>query len=536
MDSLHNDTLAFIASIGLSSGGDSKKKKSPANVAISGKSKALAKKPVVKTKDGEQKKDNARKWGKETKMKKDQAVNIKAPAKKGKDISDNHSKSPANGSSKSDNKIKQDLTWLKNTQSSTSCAIHITDEVKWYQGVEQFDNVDISEYRTSKQNIADINSSIEDRYAKEVAAYRKQKSSGGMSEDQKWMSEVIRSGTLSDKVAALALQIQQSPPHELETLDTLIGMALKKEQRTSQMALEALKDLLLHNLLPDRRLKLFKTRPLGHPDLNLQSALTFWYENELVGRVSRIVEALENGMKSSVDFFKRKCMEIVSEWIIAKPEQEDRLLALLVNKLGDPSSKICAKAVSLLGTVVYKHPAMKSVVVREVRQLVSRPNLPPRATYSAVIFLSQMALSTAEQAVAVQLVEGYVSLFEKAVTQEQLGSKLLAALLAGINRAFPFLADKASLERNLDSLFKIAQTASFSSATQALTLISHLALGDAKEDSSSKHKKGKRSKEGDKEEVVEVAPVAVAASVETSLITRFYRSLYSKLLCDEVSV
>lgn len=525
MDSLHNDTLAFIESIGLSSGNDMKMKKS-ASSSTSNKSHNIAKN-AGKSKEGEQKKDNTRKWGKDTKVKKNQTES-KIFVKNGKTPIDAHTKLPLDTSAKSD-KTKQDLTWLKNTQSSTNCAIIITEDVKWYQVVQQFDNVDISDYRTSRQNIVDINASIADRFAREVSAYQKQKNSGGMSEDQKWMNEVIRSGTLSDKVAALALQIQQSPPHELETLDTLIGMALKKEQRTSQMALEALKDLLLHNLLPDRRLKLFKARPLGHPDLNLQSTLTFWFESELVGRVARIVEALENGMKSSVDFFKRKCMEIVSEWIIAKPEQEDRLLALLVNKLGDPSSKICAKAVSLLGTVVYKHPAMKSVVVREVRQLVSRPNLPPRATYSAVIFLSQMSLSTAEQAVAVQLVEGYVSLFEKAVTQEQLGSKLLAALLAGINRAFPFLVDKASLERNVDSLFKIAQTASFSSATQALTLISHLALGDAKEESSGKQEKEKRAKKG-KQETDETKPICV----ENSLITRFYRSLYSKLLCDEV--
>ena len=78
------------------------------------------------------------------------------------------------------------------------------------------------------------------------------KTSVEMKSDLKWMNDMIKSGTMSDKVAAMALKVQGSPFHELETLDTLIGMALKKEQRGAQLALEALKDLFVNNLLPER--------------------------------------------------------------------------------------------------------------------------------------------------------------------------------------------------------------------------------------------------------------------------------------------
>ncbi|CAM9993626.1 unnamed protein product, partial [Choristocarpus tenellus] len=75
--------------------------------------------------------------------------------------------------------------------------------------------------------------------------------------------KVLRGGTLSDKVAALTLMVQESPMHRLSTLDRLMDLALKKERRTAQMAMEALKDLFITNLLPDgRKLVVFEARPL----------------------------------------------------------------------------------------------------------------------------------------------------------------------------------------------------------------------------------------------------------------------------------
>ena len=42
------------------------------------------------------------------------------------------------------------------------------------------------------------------------------------------------------------------------------------------------------------------------------------------------------------------------------------LLSALVNKLGDPSRKLASDAAFLLGQLLLQHPAMKTVVVREV--------------------------------------------------------------------------------------------------------------------------------------------------------------------------
>lgn len=47
-----------------------------------------------------------------------------------------------------------------------------------------------------------------------------------------WVFQVLRGGTLSDKVAALTLQVQESPVHRMAVLDGLLDLGVKKERRT----------------------------------------------------------------------------------------------------------------------------------------------------------------------------------------------------------------------------------------------------------------------------------------------------------------
>ena len=149
--------------------------------------------------------------------------------------------------------------------------------------------------------------------------------------------------------------VQESPLHELASLDRLIAMASKKEQRTSQLALEALKDLFLHNLLPDRKLTPFRSNErLLDPKMSIKIGLICWYEDQLLKRVVKVVDVIETALKSTIEFFKKNCMSIASQMLMNKPEQEGRLLALLVNKLGDPSRAVCSKCIEVLRNVVYE--------------------------------------------------------------------------------------------------------------------------------------------------------------------------------------
>jgi hypothetical protein len=98
-------------------------------------------------------------------------------------------------------------------------------------------------------------------------------------------------------------------------------------------------------------------------------------------------------LKDTLPFVKSKALSCIFDLLTEKPEQEQNLLALLVNKLGDLDRKIASKACYLLGQVLVKHPNMCFVVVKEVERLVRRVGVSPRARYYAITFLNQIVLT-----------------------------------------------------------------------------------------------------------------------------------------------
>jgi len=61
-------------------------------------------------------------------------------------------------------------------------------------------------------------------------------------------------------------------------------------------------------------------------------------------RYAAFVGGLEEASRDNLDFLKNKALRAAAELLRAKPEAEARLLAALVNKLGDPSRKLASKA------------------------------------------------------------------------------------------------------------------------------------------------------------------------------------------------
>jgi len=107
---------------------------------------------------------------------------------------------------------------------------------------------------------------------------------------------------------------------------------------------------------------------------------------------------------------------------------------------------------------------MKLVVIKEIEHLLFRTNISDRAQYYAVIFLNQIILTRTKsgEEAANKLIEIYFVLFEKlcgknvsksskkskksdkksnngSITEiDSVNVKMMAALLTGVNRTFPF--------------------------------------------------------------------------------------------------
>ncbi|XP_047244303.1 CCAAT/enhancer-binding protein zeta isoform X1 [Girardinichthys multiradiatus] len=349
---------------------------------------------------------------------------------------------------------------------------------KWFEleyaseGSEtQQDHALVSRYKALAQQL----------FESEVDRYRTKKNLQ-RGANSAWMKTVVSSGVLADRMAAMTLLIQDAPVHTLEHVETLVSMVKKKgSRRMGLMALDTLRELLLSNLLPEnRKLRPFAQHPFdqleerasGNRDARDRRLILWYFEHQLKHRVAEFVAALDVVAHDTVAATKTKALAAAHELLCSRPEQERALLIQVVNKLGDPEYKTAAKASHLLETLLHRHPNMKTVVCCEVERLMFRPNIGAKAQYYAICFLSQVMLSHEEAPLAAKLIAVYFSFFRACVKKKDVESKMLSALLAGVNRAYPYAnAGDEKVKEQLDTLFRVVHLAKFNTAVQALMLL-----------------------------------------------------------------
>jgi ribosome biogenesis protein MAK21 len=370
------------------------------------------------------------------------------------------------------------------------------------------------------------------QYAQELLAQENEQfKNRQQSSSQSFYNTVIQSGTLSDKISALTLAVQESPIHNVKALETLLGLASKRSRSQAVDVLRALKDLFAQGSLlpPDRRLYAFATHPgfrakfgkkpwaKGQPlPKGVEDAhLVAWaFEDWLKEQYFEILKILETWSNDEIEFAKARAISYIYELLKEKPEQESNLLRLLINKLGDPVKKVASQTSYLLMQLLTAHPAMKTVVISAIEtDFIFKPGQSLHAIYYATVTLNQTALSSREEELAVKLLDIYFSLFTnliKTTTSEEkseevpasmsrehrrrllkkknkaaatagqaqtdeLRDKLTSALLTGVNRAYPYAgAESKSFVGHLDTLFKIVHSANFNTCVQAMLLIQQL--------------------------------------------------------------
>ncbi|XP_068256589.1 LOW QUALITY PROTEIN: CCAAT/enhancer-binding protein zeta [Nyctibius grandis] len=297
-----------------------------------------------------------------------------------------------------------------------------------------------------------------------------------------WMKTVVSSGTLADRMAAMTLLIQDSAVHSLQFVENLVNLLKKKGSRhQSLMALDTFKELLISDLLPDnRKLWSFSQRPFnniekmssGNRDSRDRRLILWYFEHHLKLQVAEFVQALETLSHDSLTAAKSRALAVAHELLCNKPEQEKVLLVQLVNKLGDPQNKLATKASYLLETLLHKHPNMKGVVCSEVERLLYRSNINVKTQYYAICFLNQIVLSHEESALANKLITLYFSFFRNCIKKKDVESKMLSALLCGVNRAYPYAeTGDEKVKEQMDTLFKVLHLVNFGTSVQALMLL-----------------------------------------------------------------
>ncbi|NXL83516.1 CEBPZ protein, partial [Alectura lathami] len=349
---------------------------------------------------------------------------------------------------------------------------------KWYEleytsetSAEPQDQALLSQYKALAQKLYQHETDL----YKSKTEYQKGASSA-------WMKTVVSSGTLADRMAAMTLLIQDSAVHSLQFIENLVSLVKKKGSRQqSLMALDTFRELLISDLLPDtRKLWSFSQRPLnnigklssGNRDSRDRRLILWYFEHQLKLQVAEFVQALETLSHDSLTATKARALAAAHELLCNKPEQEKFLLVQLVNKLGDPQNKIATKASYLLETLLHRHPNMKAVVCSEVERLLYRSNISAKTQYYAMCFLNQIVLSHEETPLANKLITLYFCFFRSCIKKKDIESKMLSALLSGVNRAYPYAeTGDEKVKEQMNTLFKVLHLVNFSTSIQALMLL-----------------------------------------------------------------
>ncbi|GMH33497.1 hypothetical protein BSKO_01331 [Bryopsis sp. KO-2023] len=352
--------------------------------------------------------------------------------------------------------------------------------------------------------------------------------------DSAYLQKVKIGGTSADRIAALTLLIRESALANVHELEPLLNFMEKRSGSRELVArsMEALSELFKMYLLPERKLMFFEQQPvhlLSDDEEGAKHAL-YWFVEDLVKRAyGRFIAALETATCDPLDFLRERSTSIASHLLGEKPEQEARLLTMVVNRLGDRLKKISSKVVLYISLLLQKHPNWKEVITREVERFTLMPNNSMRVVHYATAALNQMRFNSrneTDKVVARRLVDLYFTLFKMILNGhigfridmerkaemkgkgkkfhkkkflkklgkrkhrngasendkdsdpppriEEMDARILNNLIIGVRRAIVFVPWEERdrlVEEHLNNLFKIVHLAPIGVGIQALTLL-----------------------------------------------------------------
>ena len=190
---------------------------------------------------------------------------------------------------------------IKKQPTKNKNSLEIDNTLNWFD-LPCSHLIENGDYLTTKTSIAkleQLTKKAEDLYNLECSNYEKSyifliKVRGSSSSEKDFVSTVLKSGTTSDRVSALTILIQESPLHCFKHLKALFyGMAKKKSRREAIMAIDSIKDLLIGNILPNRKLRYFRDCPILSKSTTSANLISWYFEDSLKKLYFEFIQLIE---------------------------------------------------------------------------------------------------------------------------------------------------------------------------------------------------------------------------------------------------
>ncbi|XP_057318015.1 CCAAT/enhancer-binding protein zeta [Microplitis mediator] len=368
-----------------------------------------------------------------------------------------------------------------------------SNETKWYSEFPKESKP--CKHSRSDVEVIKLKEDAKKHLDAETAGFQMKKSTVRDSE-YNWLKTAASSGTNADKIGANILFIQENPKYNLSRLINLVSQVKGSRHSHSNLLITSLRDLFLSDLLhPQYKLLKFEEQNLDkiassnqstiiNRDGQTKKLLAYWYfEDQLREQYEKFITYLSAVASDTIDTNREKAISIMTDLLIGNSEQEHQLLSLLVNKIGDPKSKVASKVIFCLNNLLLEHPNMKIIVLRELEKLLFRKNINHHAQYYAISLLTQFVLSREDSETATNLIDVYFAFFKACLKKGEPDSKMMAAILTGVNRAYHF-ANKETIKINdhIDSVYKVVHVGSFNVSLNALSLLYQIVENDVQQE------------------------------------------------------
>ena len=135
--------------------------------------------------------------------------------------------------------------------------------------------------------------------------------------DGQFYLNMLKQGTISDKISALSMIIQREPENAIPYMQSLLNLAKKKNRKQAELAVGALKDLFTQNLLKDgHKLMPFSKNPLVTMDVSRA-----YFEHQLKECYNEFITGVLKPMThDDMDFLRKFALNTMESLIELKPE------------------------------------------------------------------------------------------------------------------------------------------------------------------------------------------------------------------------
>eukprot|EP00796_Vickermania_ingenoplastis_P008660 gene8661-6087_t len=331
----------------------------------------------------------------------------------------------------------------------------------------------------SLKDIANANVDKEklDEYYQEAQAVLEDEKALSQLDRSRWFSsQFLTRGTQADKVASAAVKLADTDfMFFLDGFNLLFDTA-RADTHHYEAALKAL-TVVWPKLLPPRPLKRFVAQYF--PTLpeegtkERKKVLVYWYLEDYIKRVYGQFLALSEAMlKDRVQQRREAWLEAVGKLVCTVAEGRTTVMAILIGKLGDPTSQVAHKAYHHILHLLSESSMHQSALFTELEKIIFTKNCPVRTMRYAVNIMNQLVFSKDERKLALKSVQTYLSLFRQLAKTQQLDSSVTTAIMVGLRRAYPYAGtDLSSIETHINALFIISHTGNFQQRVATLSLL-----------------------------------------------------------------